>query len=50
MPRELTPAKKSQLEAKDLAQVRKAYATRLGQLKAEAMLENGAAANEVAPP
>ncbi len=35
MARELTPKVKSELEAKDLAHVRKAYATRLGQLKAE---------------
>jgi hypothetical protein len=33
--KELTPAVKAQLEGKDLARVRRAYATRLGQLKAE---------------
>jgi len=36
MARELTPAVKSELEGRDLAHVRKAYAVRLGQLKAEA--------------
>jgi hypothetical protein len=36
MAKEVTPAKKSQLEAKDQAHVRKASATRLGQLRAEA--------------
>jgi hypothetical protein len=35
MARELTPKAKGELQAKDLAHVRKAYATRLGQLKAE---------------
>jgi AAA domain len=33
--KELTPEVKSRLSAKDLARVRRAYATRLGQLKAE---------------
>jgi hypothetical protein len=47
MAKELTPAKKSQLEAKDLAHVRKAYATRLGQLKAEARQECGDEASVV---
>jgi hypothetical protein len=41
MAKELTPAKKSQLEARDLAHVRKAYATRLGQLKAEDAATHG---------
>ncbi len=35
MAKELTPKVKGELAAKDLAYVRKAYATRLGQLKAE---------------
>jgi hypothetical protein len=41
MSRGLTPAVKSKLEAKDLAHVRKAYATRLGQLKAEDAASHG---------
>ena len=41
MARELTPAVKSELEAKDLAHVRKAYATRLGQLRAEDAATDG---------
>ncbi len=42
MDRELTPKVKGELEAKDLAHVRKAYATRLGQLKADERHENRA--------
>ena len=40
--KELRAQVKAQLEGKDLARVRKAYATRLGQLKAETKMENGA--------
>jgi hypothetical protein len=49
MAKELTPAKKSQLEAGHLAHVRKAYATRLGQLKAEVGHQCGDAATAVTP-
>jgi hypothetical protein len=48
--KELTPAVKAQIEGKDLARVRRAYATRLGQLKAEALPAagiNGKAGSEV---
>jgi hypothetical protein len=48
--KELTPAVKAQLKGKDLARVRRAYATRLGQLKAEALPAagiNGKAGHEV---
>ena len=41
MARELTPKVKGELEAKDLAHVRKAYATRLGQLKVEDAATHG---------
>jgi hypothetical protein len=50
MAKQLTPAKKSQLEAKDLAHVRKAYATRLGQLKAEDTAGQGNGQEEDAVP
>jgi hypothetical protein len=40
--RELTTKVKAEMEGKDLARVRKAYATRLGQLKAEDQAANGA--------
>ncbi len=40
--KELTAKVKAQLEGKDLARVRKAYATRLGQLKAEEVTEHAA--------
>jgi hypothetical protein len=39
--RQLTPKVKGELAAKDLAHVRKAYATRLGQLKAEDAATHG---------
>jgi AAA domain-containing protein len=41
MAKELTPKVKGELQAKDLAFVRKAYATRLGQLKAENAATHG---------
>jgi len=41
MAKELTPKVKGELEAKDLAHVRRAYATRLGQLKAEDAATHG---------
>ncbi len=41
MARELTPAVKSELEAKELTHVRKAYAIRLRQLKAEDAATHG---------
>jgi hypothetical protein len=40
--RELTTKVKAELEGKDLARVRKAYATRVGQLKAVGQAANGA--------
>jgi hypothetical protein len=39
--KELTPAVKVQLEGKDLTRVRRAYATRLGQLKAAEQVDRG---------
>jgi hypothetical protein len=45
--RELTPAVKSMLEGKDLARLRRAYATRAGQLRAEDRAANGQA---IVPP
>jgi len=44
--KELTPAVKEQLTGKDLARVRKAYATRLGQLKADTNVQEANARAE----
>ena len=43
----MTPAVKALLEGKDLARLRRAYATRLGQLRAEDGATNGHATSIV---